>query len=96
MDDFSHWIGRSESVTDDISLSTVQAVAATFDEDPERLCAGVELPPLWHWFYFLPKAAQSRLGADGHPQRDIDGLMPPLPFPRRMFAGTGSHGIGHS
>lgn len=52
--------------------------------------AGLErdspLPPLWHWFYFLPRARQSALDVDGHPQRG--GFLPPIPFPRRMFAGA--------
>jgi len=47
---------------------------------------GAPLPPLWHWFYFLATAAQSRLGTDGHPERG--GFMPPIDLPRRMFAGS--------
>lgn len=86
--DFSPWIGRSENVADDIGLSTAQAAAAIFNLDPEQLRPGAPLPPLWHWFYFLPKVSQSRLGADGHPNRELDSFMPPLPFPRRMFAGA--------
>ena len=87
MDDFSRWIGRSEIVTDDIGPATAQAAAATFDENSEQFVAGAELPPLWHWFYFLSKVSQSRLGGDGHPQRETESFMPPLPLPRRMFAG---------
>jgi 3-methylfumaryl-CoA hydratase len=64
----------------------LQAAAATFD-DPILTHAGVDaIPPLWHWFYFLPRAAQSRLSADGHPERGS--FMPPVPLPRRMFAGS--------
>ena len=88
MPDFSQWIGRSEIVVDDISPATAQAAAATFDEDPLHFWAGSELPPLWHWFYFLPKASQSQLGDDGHPRRETGSFMPPIPFPRRMFAGA--------
>ena len=88
IDDFSPWIGRSEIVADDISPATAQAAAATFDDDPEQYWAGAELPPLWHWFYFLPKAAQNRLGNDGHPRRKTASFMPPISFPRRMFAGA--------
>jgi 3-methylfumaryl-CoA hydratase len=87
-DDFSSWIGRTEIVEDDISPATAQAAAATFDEDLEQFKAGVNLPPLWHWFYFLPKASQSKLGVDGHPQRETGSFMPPIPLPRRMFAGA--------
>ena len=44
------------------------------------------LPPVWHWLYFLPLAQQSMIGADGHPQRG--GFLPPVPLPRRMWAGS--------
>jgi 3-methylfumaryl-CoA hydratase len=71
-----------------MSPATAQAAAVTFDDDPQQFGAGAELPPLWHWFYFLPKVSQCRLGADGHPQRDTASFMPPIPLPRRMFAGA--------
>lgn len=83
---YSDWIGRTEEVEDTISLATVQAAAATLDDTTTPFAAGSPLPPLWHWFHFLPKAPQSRLGADGHPQRG--GFMPPIELPRRMFAGA--------
>lgn len=87
MDDFSQWVGRTEVVSDDLSPATALAAAATFDENPEPFVAGAELSPLWHWFYFLSKTPQSRLGSDGHPQRSPDSFLPPIPLPRRMFAG---------
>ena len=43
------------------------------------------MPPLWHWLYFLPLARQREIGPDGHPQRG--GFLPPVPLPRRMWAG---------
>src|SRR4029077_8906704 len=42
-------------------------------------------PPLWHWLYFLPIHRQSELGSDGHAKRG--GFLPPVPLPRRMWAG---------
>jgi 3-methylfumaryl-CoA hydratase len=44
------------------------------------------LPPLAHWLYFLPQALQREIGADGHPKRG--GFLPPVPLPRRMWAGS--------
>ncbi|MBK9712937.1 MAG: acyl-CoA dehydrogenase [Kouleothrix sp.] len=85
-DDFGAWIGRTETVEDDISPAAALAAAATLDDTATRLGRGDALPPLWHWFYFLPRAPQSRLGEDGHPQRG--GFIPPIPYPRRMFAGA--------
>ena len=84
--DYSRWIGRTESVEDDISLAPALAAAATVDDTVTQFGKGAALPPLWHWFYFLPRTPQALLGSDGHPQRGD--FMPPLPYPRRMFAGA--------
>jgi 3-methylfumaryl-CoA hydratase len=79
------WEGRSETLHDEITAAPVRALSATLDrEDPEP-AAGTELPPLWHWLYFLPRHLQSELGADGHAR--LGGFLPPVPLPRRMWAG---------
>lgn len=80
------WIGRTERVEDALALAPALAAAATLDDEEPPLASGDALPPLWHWFYFLPRAAQRTLGADGHPPRG--GFLPPVPHPRRMFAGA--------
>ncbi len=84
--DYTAWLGRQETTEDDISPAPALAAAAMLDDSLISLDKGQPLPSLWHWLYFLPKAAQSMLGADGHPQRG--GFMPPIPYPRRMFAGA--------
>ncbi len=84
--DFSAWIGRQDSTDDDLGLAAALAAAVTLGDGSERFTCGSALPPLWQWFYFLPRVAQAGLGVDGHPQRG--GFMPPIPFPRRMFAGA--------
>src|SRR6266516_77470 len=84
--DYARWIGRTEIVEDDISLAPALAAAATIDDTVTQFGKGVALPPLWHWFYFLPRAPQATLGSDGHSPRG--GFMPPIPYPRRMFAGA--------
>ena len=79
------WQGRSETLADSITAAPVAALSATLDrEDPEP-ADGTALPPLWHWMYFLPHARQSEIGPDGHPRRG--GFLPPVPLPRRMWAG---------
>jgi 3-methylfumaryl-CoA hydratase len=83
---FAEWIGRTETVGDFIATAPAQAAAATLDDTESHFEDGAALPPLWHWFYFLPKAPASRIGPDGHPQRG--GFLPPIPLPRRMFAGA--------
>ena len=77
------WIGRSETLHDSAHPWPLQALAATLDH---ASAPAAELPPLWHWLYFLPRHRQSEVGADGHPQRG--GFLPPVPLPRRMWAGS--------
>lgn len=71
-------------VRDVISLTPVVALGATLDR-PKTPSTGDALPPGWHWLYFWSIAAQSELGADGHPQKG--GFLPDLGLPRRMAAG---------
>jgi 3-methylfumaryl-CoA hydratase len=79
------WQGRTESLQDQITAAPVQALSATLDRNDPTPVIGTELPPLWHWLYFLPHHAQSEIGADGHAKRG--GFLPPVPLPRRMWAG---------
>ncbi|HMB05319.1 MAG TPA: MaoC family dehydratase N-terminal domain-containing protein [Isosphaeraceae bacterium] len=69
-----------------IAPAPAQAAAAMLDDPTTEFVPGSPLPPLWQWFFFLPRVPQSRLGPDGHPQRG--GFMPPIELPRRMFAGA--------
>lgn len=84
IDGLQAWIGRTERREDRITPAGVEAMAATLDRD----CvpgSGAPLPPLWHWAFFTPRARRSDMGADGHPR--LGGFMPPIPLPRRMWAG---------
>lgn len=80
------WIGRTETVEDLVAPSPAALLAATLDRDDPPPKLGDPLPPPWHWLYFLPRVKQSEIGADGHPKRG--GFLPPIPLPRRMFAGA--------
>ena len=80
------WIGRSEVVTDTANATPFAALSATLDWPAERPADGTPLPALWHWLYFLPLARRSEIGPDGHPRRG--GFLPPVPLPRRMWAGS--------
>jgi 3-methylfumaryl-CoA hydratase len=84
--DLRQWIGRSESVADVVTATPFAALAATLDRSPDRPPPGTPLPPLWHWLYFLPLHRQSEIGPDGHAKRG--GFLPPVPLPRRMWAGS--------
>jgi len=75
------WLDKTETLTDDITSFPLKALAATLDRDPP----GEIVPPLWHWLYFLPVSPLAQAGPDGHPKRG--GFLPPVPLPRRMWAG---------
>ena len=79
------WQGRSETLADDITAAPVRALSATLDRDDAPPEPGTHLPALWHWLYFLPHHRQSEIGEDGHAERG--GFLPPVPLPRRMWAG---------
>ena len=80
-----NWVGRTETRLDRVTAAPVAAMSATLDRDDAQPASGSEVPPLWHWMYFTPLARQSEIGADGHAKRG--GFLPPVPLPRRMFAG---------
>ena len=80
------WIGRHELRSDFASATTLDGLAATLDHPAKMHVAGDEVPPLWHWTYFLPVPRQSELGMDGHPLKG--GFLPPIELPRRMWAGS--------
>ena len=80
------WVGRSRSDEDLISVRHARLMSATVDHfAPEKIGDGENLPPLWHWTYFLDGVPARELGPDGHPARG--GFMPPVALPNRMWAG---------
>ncbi|MBP2295984.1 FAS1-like dehydratase domain-containing protein [Azospirillum rugosum] len=84
-DHLKDWIGREEEHLDVATAAPLAGLAATLDHLDPPWRAG-EIPPLGHWLYFLPKAAQREIAEDGHPHRG--GFLPPVPLPRRMWAGS--------
>jgi 3-methylfumaryl-CoA hydratase len=79
------WIGCTETRDDLVTAVPMAALSATLDRDDPEPVSGTGIPPLWHWLYFLPISPLSEAGPDGHPKRG--GFLPPVPLPRRMFAG---------
>jgi len=79
------WQERSETMSDIITAAPLRALSATLDRDDPVPEDGSAVPALWHWLYFLPHARQSEIGSDGHARRG--GFLPPVPLPRRMWAG---------
>jgi len=85
IDALQGWIGREEVAEDEASLVLLKRLAALLDLDPARIERGAPMPEGWHVALFGPLARQSGLGPDGHAARGE--FLPPIPLPRRMFAG---------
>ncbi|MFN0263144.1 MaoC family dehydratase N-terminal domain-containing protein [Tepidamorphus sp. 3E244] len=64
-----------------VTPALVERFNATFDRPSE----GTDAPPMLQWCLCLPAAPTAGLGEDGHPARG--GFLPPVPLPRRMWAG---------
>jgi 3-methylfumaryl-CoA hydratase len=79
------WVGKTETLNDDITAAPLRGLSATLDRDDPSPLPGTALPPLWHWLYFVPQPRQREIGPDGHAKRG--GFLPPVPLPRRMWAG---------
>lgn len=79
------WVGRKEVRRDVVVAWPLAALAATLDDSRVSVEAGKPVPPGWHWIFFLEAKPPSELGPDGHPARG--GFLPPVPLPRRMWAG---------
>lgn len=84
--DWRDWIGSREEATDTASIGSLQRMSATLDRDDAPPRNGDAVPPQWQAMYFPVVARRSALGPDGHPDRG--GFLPPVPLPRRMFAGA--------
>lgn len=85
LEQFRSWVGRKEVRRDVVSRWPVTALAATVDDTTLTVDEGTLLPQGWHWIFFLEAKPPSELGTDGHPKRG--GFLPPVPLPRRMWAG---------
>lgn len=86
LDHLRQWIGRSETRAETLASFPANALAATLNREDPPFAEGTPLPPLWHWLYFLAVSPLREAGPDGHPARG--GFLPPVPLPRRMWAGS--------
>ena len=86
MSDWHAWIGKTSTSEAQLHIEQANGMAVMLDREPSfRL--GDALPPAWHWLYFHDLVKASDLGSEGHPALGI--IMPPVPLPRRMWAGGG-------
>jgi 3-methylfumaryl-CoA hydratase len=83
IDTWRTWIGKSEVRDEVLDAEALRRFAAATGAD---LDVEAIPPSLGHWAFFLPVAAGTELGPDGHPKRG--GFLPPVSLPRRMFASS--------
>jgi 3-methylfumaryl-CoA hydratase len=79
------WIGEKETDVDYVTVPSVHRLSATLDRDDPMPKMGDALPTGWHQILFPRVVRHSQVGPDGHPARGD--FLPPVPLPRRMFAG---------
>jgi 3-methylfumaryl-CoA hydratase len=85
LDHLRRWIGNTDSATDLVTPQLTKALRATLFLDIGAPARGDAAPLTVHWCLAQPVAPMSALGPDGHPDRG--GFLPPVPLPRRMWAG---------
>ncbi|QCO57732.1 protein dehydratase (plasmid) [Pseudorhodobacter turbinis] len=84
IDHLRQWIGREDQAHEVLSSTLAQRLYATLDrEGPTE--DGADAPLLTHHCLCQPLVSTAELGPDGHPKRG--GFLPPVPLPRRMWAG---------
>jgi 3-methylfumaryl-CoA hydratase len=85
LDHLRQWIGRTEQATDVVTAHLVKGLRATLFMEIGAPKPGDAAPWTAHWCLAQPVYPMSQLGPDGHPTRG--GFLPPVPLPRRMWAG---------
>jgi 3-methylfumaryl-CoA hydratase len=85
LDHLRQWIGRSTEASDIVTAQLVKGLRATLFMEIGEPRPGDAAPFTAHWCLAQPVFPMSELGPDGHPARG--GFLPPVPLPRRMWAG---------
>ena len=85
LEDLKKWIGEKETDVDYVTVPSVYRLSATLDREDPMPKMGDPLPVGWHQLLFPRIVRRSQIGPDGHPARGD--FLPPVPLPRRMFAG---------
>ncbi len=86
--DVAAWVGRSQTVSDTVTQSSVDRFYATINNGQRGdTISDKKVAPLgFHWCLGLPDSPMGELGEDGHPQKG--GFLPPVELPRRMWASS--------
>jgi len=81
---FADWIGGQETRSDRLDTARCNALLAALGRT-KTVDDGDPLPAMHHWLHFWDVRPPEGLGEDGHPAKG--GFLPPIPLPRRMWAG---------
>jgi len=82
--DWAAYLTRTETRHDSLTRRMVEGLRATLDHAPAFF--GDQAPQGAHFLLAPVIVPMSELGTDGHPKKG--GFMPPIPLPRRMWAGS--------
>lgn len=84
IDHLRAWIGSEEIQSELLTEAMANRFKATFDQEGAAR-NGDAAPTMIHFCLAPPAPPTAGLGPDGHPARG--GFLPPVPLPRRMWAG---------
>ena len=79
-------LGRKIEDEDVVTQAPLKAMIATFDRPDKVPAAGEAIAPGWHLCFLHSYARRGSLGADGAAVEG--GVLPKIPMPRRMYAGS--------
>ena len=85
LDHLRGWIGKTTEASDIVTAHLVMGLRATLFQEIGEPKSGDAAPWTTHWCLAQPVFPMSELSQDGHPTRG--GFLPPVPLPRRMWAG---------
>jgi 3-methylfumaryl-CoA hydratase len=85
IDHLRQWIGRTTEASDIVTAHLVMGLRATLFQEIGEPKTGDAAPWTTHWCLAQPVFPMAQLSQDGHPTRG--GFLPPVPLPRRMWAG---------
>jgi 3-methylfumaryl-CoA hydratase len=85
LDHLKSHVGHRITSTDVVTEAPANLLRLALGRPDPELAPGDALPPGWHILYFLPRFGPDELRPDGTPSEA--GIIPPMPLPRRMFAG---------
>jgi 3-methylfumaryl-CoA hydratase len=84
LDHLKRWIGRERTASDLVTPRLAASLDAVLDVAGQT-AEGEAAPVGIHWCLAPDIVPMSGTGPDGHPERGD--FLPPVPFPRRMWAG---------